>query len=101
MSKFWTKVSIALGSKQKDLSPPSETVYVKVNPDQPHAGLDLFSETNDFPVSVKITGVSVQEAKAKLCGRVIAWDEMTVKEREAVKSGKLSLNMDQFARHLK
>lgn len=94
---FWKKIGEAFAT----LKTPENAVYAKVNPDHPHAGLDLFSETNDFPVSIKIIGVSVQEAKAKLCGRVIAWDEMTVKEREAVKSGRLSLNMDQFARHLK
>lgn len=94
---FWKKIGEAFAT----LKAPTDSVYAKVNPDHPHAGLDLFSETNDFPVSVKITGVSVQEAKTKLCGRVIAWDEMTVKEREAVKAGRMVLNMDQFARHLK
>jgi hypothetical protein len=94
---FWKKVKESVIEPKKS----DDVVYAKVNPDHPHAGLDLFSETNDFAVSVKITGVSVTDARTKLCGRVITWDEMTVKEREAVKSGRLSLNMDQFARHLK
>jgi hypothetical protein len=75
-------------------------VYAKVNPDQPYAGLDVFSESNDFLVSIKISGTSLQEAKS-FCGRLVDWDSMTVKEREAIKSGRLSVNVDQFQRYLK
>lgn len=97
MSAFWSKVAELMGSK---IDP--NHVWAKVE-SNPHAGFALFSdaEKNPFEKAIKITGVSVQEAKSKLCGRVIAWDEMTVEEREAVKSGRLSLNMDQFARRLK
>ena len=93
---FWKKIGEAFTS----LKTPTGEIFARVNPDQPHAGLDVFSETNDFAVSIKITGISLQDARC-FCGRVIDWGGLTVKERDAIKAGRLSVNCDQFQRFLK
>jgi hypothetical protein len=93
---FWKKIGEAFTS----LKTPSGEIFANVNPDTPHAGLDRFSLENVYPVSIKITGVSLGESGA-FCGRVIDWDGLTVKERQLIKSGKLTVNRDQFQRFLK
>jgi hypothetical protein len=76
----------------------SPHVFAKVNPDHPHGGLDHFSESNHFPLSIKVEGLTLEEAKRELCGKVIDWSRITEKEMKAIEGKKVVVTVEELKR---
>jgi hypothetical protein len=65
----------------------SNRIYLSADPNHPHVGLSVFSETNLEGPSLCVEGISLAEARLDLCGKVIDWSKMTPLQAEAVRMG--------------
>jgi hypothetical protein len=69
---------------------PAISVFVKLQPDWPHQGLDLVSTdlAHGFEKVMKVTGISKEEARLHLVGKVLDWPKLSDKQWKAIESGK-------------
>ena len=78
-------------------SPKVPRIHVAANPDHPHVGLSVFSETKLDGPSLCVTGITLAEARLDLCGKVIDWSRLTPLQAEAIKvGGRVTLPLDTF-----
>ena len=73
-------------------------VFAKVNPAHPYGGLDHFSESNHYALSIRIEGVTLEEAKREFCGKVIDWTRITEKQMKAIEGRKFVVTADELKR---
>jgi hypothetical protein len=77
--------------------PALPKVFVSADPNHPHVGLSVFSETKLSGPSLCVVGISLAEARLDLCGKVIDWSRMTPQQAEAIKvGGKVTLPLNTF-----
>jgi hypothetical protein len=71
-------------------------VFARVDQDHPFSGMDHFSELNDYPQAICINDVTMEEARRELCGKVLNWDLITVKQRGDLKNKRLNLSLNEL-----
>jgi hypothetical protein len=78
-------------------SEPASRVHVAADPNHPHVGLSVFSETKLDGPSLCVDGITLAQARIDLCGKVIDWSRMTPQQAESIKvGGKVVLPIDTF-----
>jgi len=85
--KFWSALSQALGS-----TPKEGVIYARLTLGNPHAGLDLFSETPDFDKYLKISGMTLNDVKRRFCGRVLDREKLDKKQDYLLNTNGLKLS---------
>lgn len=70
--------------------PDAPRVFLKLSPDNPHQGLDHYSEdaSHGFERSICVTGISAAEARLHLVGKVLDWGNLTDAQWKRIESGK-------------
>lgn len=65
-------------------------VFFQLAPDVPFQGIDHFSANEKciYKYAVKITGLTLDEAKAHLTGKVLDWPRLKDKHWKTIESGK-------------
>lgn len=74
----------------------SSSIFAKLNPAHPHGGLDHFSDSEAYPIGIEITGVTMEEAKRDLCGKVLDWSLVTDAQMKAMQKKKLSVSLEEL-----
>lgn len=65
-------------------------VFLQLSPERPHQGIDHFSADAKcvYKYALKVTGVSQDEARLNLVGKVLDWDRLTEKQIQGIEGGK-------------
>lgn len=72
-------------------------VYVGIDTKHPYVGLSAFSADKPEGPAICIDGISINEARMELCGKVIDWSRMAPNRVEAISTGaKVTLSLDIF-----
>ena len=64
-------------------------VWVEVNPERAHMGLDFYSDTsgNPFKYAIRVGGLTRERARVDLVGKVLDWNRFTPEQISAIESG--------------
>lgn len=70
-------------------APPDPFVWVALDPERPHMGIDFYSDaaTNPFKYAICITGLTATEARSELVGKVLDWNKFTSVQLNAIEGG--------------
>lgn len=85
------------------VTPPSHEpgIWVRLNPEFPHQGLDHYSDSldNPFPIALFVPNLSLEEARSRLVGKVVDWTRFTPEQLNVLKeTGTFTLGWDDLQR---
>lgn len=97
MKALFEKAKALFKGKPAEAAPSPDKkgrVFVGIDTTHPHVGLSSFSPEKPEGPSICVEGISINEARIELCGKVIDWSRMTPNQKEAITMGaKVTLSM--------
>ncbi len=77
----------------RHLLPERPFVWVSLRPDHPEMGLDFYAddEVNPFKYALCVKGLTAEEARSELVGKVIDWNRFTADDLAAIEAGNTPL----------
>lgn len=71
-------------------------VFAKLTPSHPHGGLDHFSTSDDWPLSIRIEGVSLEQARRECTGKVLDWGRVSDDQLKAIQKKRLKMTHEEL-----